>query len=54
VKLLKPVFAGQRLEYLVARTHEVGRMHRFDVEASVEGHRAAQGSLMVALPEEAP
>ncbi|HVE83366.1 MAG TPA: hypothetical protein VND93_10985 [Myxococcales bacterium] len=50
VKLLRPVFAGQRLEYLAARTHEVGPMQRFSVEASVEGHRVAQGELTVAGP----
>ena len=55
VKLLRPVFAGQRLDYLVVRTHEVGPMHRFDVEATVDGHRAARGTLTVALlPEGGP
>jgi 3-hydroxymyristoyl/3-hydroxydecanoyl-(acyl carrier protein) dehydratase len=50
VKLLRPVFAGQRLEYLVVRTHEVGPMQRFSVEATVDGHRVASGELTVAGP----
>jgi len=50
VKLLRPVFAGQRLDYLVVRTHEVGPMQRFSVEAAVDGHRVAGGELTVAGP----
>lgn len=58
VKLTRPVFAGQRLSYRVERTHMVGPMFRFGVEAAVEGHTAAKGSLTVAMvggfaPEEA-
>jgi 3-hydroxymyristoyl/3-hydroxydecanoyl-(acyl carrier protein) dehydratase len=52
VKLLRPVFAGQRLDYLVVRTHEVGSMQRFGVEAAVDGHRVAAGELTVAGPPE--
>lgn len=43
VKLLEPVFAGQRLDYRVARTHTVGDLDRFDVEASVDGVTVAKG-----------
>jgi 3-hydroxyacyl-[acyl-carrier-protein] dehydratase len=43
VKLLHPVFAGQRLEYQVRRTHVVGELVRYEVEAAVEGRPVASG-----------
>ena len=49
VKLVHPVFAGQRLDYHVQRTHEVDRMHRFDVEAAVARRTVASGRLTVAM-----
>jgi 3-hydroxyacyl-[acyl-carrier-protein] dehydratase len=49
VKLTRPVLAGQRLEYWVAHTHAVEGLHRFEVEASVDGHTVASGTLTVAL-----
>jgi 3-hydroxyacyl-[acyl-carrier-protein] dehydratase len=49
VKLTRPVFAGQRIDYQVERTHAVGAMHRFEVEASVDGHTVAKGTLTTAL-----
>ena len=45
LKLLGPVFAGQRLDYLVTRTHVIGQAFRFEVEAFVEGELVAQGVL---------
>jgi len=49
VKLTHPVFAGQRLDYRVERTHMVGPMFRFGVEAAVAGRPAARGTLTVAM-----
>jgi 3-hydroxyacyl-[acyl-carrier-protein] dehydratase len=43
VKLLAPVFAGQRLDYQVTQTHLVEGMIRFEVRAEVEGRLAAKG-----------
>jgi 3-hydroxyacyl-[acyl-carrier-protein] dehydratase len=43
VKLLEPVFAGQRIDYRVARTHVIGDLERFEVAASVEGRPVARG-----------
>ncbi|CAN93515.1 MULTISPECIES: 3-hydroxyacyl-ACP dehydratase FabZ family protein [Sorangium] len=43
VKLLHPVFAGQRLEYQVAQSHVFENLLRFDVEAQVEGRLVAKG-----------
>lgn len=51
VKLSRPVFAGQRVDYLVVRTHAVGPIHRFDVEATVDGQVAARGTLSTAIFE---
>ncbi len=45
VKLLEPVFAGQRLGYRVRRTHKLGHVQRFDVEASVDGVPVARGTM---------
>lgn len=43
VKLLNPVFAGQRLDYSVALTHQVEKIRRFQVEAFVERQPVARG-----------
>ena len=48
VKLKLPVFAGQRLDYLVVLTHTVDTVFRFDVEAAVGGQVAAKGTLTLA------
>jgi 3-hydroxyacyl-[acyl-carrier-protein] dehydratase len=45
VKLLRPVFAGQRLDYVSTLSGEVGNMMRFQVEALVEGTVVANGTL---------
>jgi len=45
VKLLKPVFAGQRIDYRVAITHMVGSIARCEVSAEVEGELVAKGTL---------
>lgn len=49
VKLVHPVFAGQRLDYHVQRMHVVDQMHRFDVQAIVAGRPVARGTLTVAM-----
>jgi 3-hydroxyacyl-[acyl-carrier-protein] dehydratase len=43
IKLLAPVFAGQRLDYLVRRTLAMGDLRRFEVEAEVSGKLVARG-----------
>lgn len=43
VKLVEPVFAGSRLDLRVARTHVVGDLDRFEVEAEVGGRTVAKG-----------
>ena len=43
VKLLAPVFAGQRLDYRVTLTRVLEELQRFEVEASVEGRTVAKG-----------
>jgi 3-hydroxyacyl-[acyl-carrier-protein] dehydratase len=43
VKLLEPVFAGQRIDYHVARTHVIGDVERFEVAAWVAGRPVARG-----------
>ncbi len=45
VKLLQPVFAGQRLDYRVTLARVVEHLQRFDVEASVAGRLVAKGTL---------
>ena len=45
MKFLKPVFAGQRLDYRVILTTEVGEMMRFEAEACVDGVTVAAGVL---------
>ena len=49
VKLTMPVFAGQRLDYLVVWTHTFDPVFRFDVEATVAGKTAAKGTLTLAV-----
>jgi 3-hydroxymyristoyl/3-hydroxydecanoyl-(acyl carrier protein) dehydratase len=51
VKLTRPVLPGQRIDYRVALTHQVDRLHRFDVEATVGGQLVARGTLTTAAPE---
>ncbi|MDI3285906.1 hypothetical protein [Polyangium sp. 15x6] len=43
VKLLQPVFAGQRLEYIVSQSHLMAELARYEVEARVEGRTVAKG-----------
>lgn len=43
VKLIAPVFAGQRIDYLVTLTHTLDRLLRFDVRAEVAGREVARG-----------
>jgi len=43
VKLLQPVFAGQRLDYIVSQTHLIDDIVRFQVEAQVAGRTVAKG-----------
>lgn len=45
VKLLHPVFAGQRLDYEARLTRRLGRVQRFEVEATVDGAPVARGAL---------
>jgi 3-hydroxyacyl-[acyl-carrier-protein] dehydratase len=45
VKLLGPVFAGQRLDYRVSRTRRVRHVQWFEVEASVENTPVARGTM---------
>ena len=54
VKLVHPVWAGQRLDYRVQRTHVVAPMNRFGVEATVGGRSVARGTLTLAMAPAAP
>ena len=45
VKLLAPVFAGQRLEYRTTLSRVVDQLQRFEVEATVAGRTVAKGVL---------
>jgi 3-hydroxyacyl-[acyl-carrier-protein] dehydratase len=45
VKFLKPVFAGQRLDYRTTLSGEVGNMMRFEVEAAVDDVPVAAGTM---------
>lgn len=45
VKFLRPVFAGQRLDYVSELAGEVSNMMRFDVEALVDGTPVVSGTL---------
>lgn len=49
VRLLAPVFAGERIDFFVARAKTFGRLARFEVEASVDGRVVARGALTSAL-----
>jgi 3-hydroxyacyl-[acyl-carrier-protein] dehydratase len=44
IKFVKPVFAGQRLDYAVRITHRLDNMVRCGVEARVEGQIVAKGT----------
>ena len=54
VKLLRPVFAGQRLDYRVSLTTELDEMMRFDAEAVVSGVTVARGIMTGAWLPRAP
>lgn len=43
IKLLAPVFAGQRLDYRARFSREVDQLQRYEVEASVDGKTVAKG-----------
>ncbi|NUP11180.1 MAG: hypothetical protein HOW73_34475 [Polyangiaceae bacterium] len=43
VKLLAPVFAGQRIDFTVSLTHAMDRLLRFEVRAEVDGREVARG-----------
>jgi 3-hydroxyacyl-[acyl-carrier-protein] dehydratase len=45
VKFVRPVFAGQRLDYVSTLTGEVSNMMRFEVEALVDGATVVAGTL---------
>lgn len=49
VRLRRPVFAGQRLDYRVTIAGLVGEMVRYEVEASVAGTVVADGAMTGAL-----
>jgi 3-hydroxyacyl-[acyl-carrier-protein] dehydratase len=49
VKLMAPVFAGQKLDYEVQRTHFIDSMLRFNVRATVAGREVAKGVMVAAL-----
>ncbi len=52
VKLIAPVVPGDRLDYLVRWTFRLDAMHRFDVEAAVNGRVVANGVLtLVVAPQ---
>lgn len=43
VKLTAPVFAGERIDFVVALTHTLDRLLRFEVRAEVAGREVARG-----------
>ena len=45
IKFVRPVFAGQRLDYRVTLSHQFGKAGRCDVEALVEGRAVATGTI---------
>ena len=49
VKLLKPVFAGQRIDYHVTSTHVLESLARCEVSAEVSGELVAKGTISSAL-----
>ena len=55
VKLHRPVFAGQRIDYLVSLVGEFGNIARYDAEARVDGVTVASGALSGArIPHPGP
>lgn len=54
VKLLRPVFAGQRIEYTATLTHTVESIARCEVSAEVDGQLVAKGSMSGTLGIEIP
>jgi len=44
VKLVKPVFAGQQIDYTARITHRLDNMIRCEIEARVEGQTVVRGS----------
>jgi 3-hydroxyacyl-[acyl-carrier-protein] dehydratase len=59
IKLLQPVFAGQRLDYKVVQTHLLESLVRYDIQAHVNGQVVARGTLtgtrgIPTLPAAAP
>lgn len=54
VKLLRPVFAGQRLDYRAVLAGEHGDMMRFQVGASVDGIPVAEGKMTGARVKRPP
>ena len=49
VKFTAAVLPGERLEYLVVWTFRLDTMHRFDVEASVQGRLVSKGTLTLVV-----
>ncbi len=45
VKLVAPVFAGERVDFFVTLSKTFGHLARFDVEATVDGRAVARGAL---------
>lgn len=56
VKLVAPVFAGERIDFFVTRVKTFGALARFAVEASVDGRVVAKGAITGAhgAPSAAP
>jgi len=54
VRLTAPVFAGSRLDYLVAEAHADEAAVRYEVEALVEGSTVARGKLTLSRPRPIP
>jgi 3-hydroxymyristoyl/3-hydroxydecanoyl-(acyl carrier protein) dehydratase len=54
VRLTAPVFAGSRLDYVVAEAHADEAAVRYDVEALVDGGTVARGKLMLSRPRPIP
>jgi 3-hydroxyacyl-[acyl-carrier-protein] dehydratase len=45
IRFHAPVFAGERLDYHVVKTHTVDALTRFDVEAEADGRLVARGTM---------
>lgn len=54
VKLLRPVFAGQRIDYHVVLTHTVESLARCEVSAEVDGQLVAKGTMSGTLGIQLP